>query len=185
MEEARSRVLFMQHLTAQLSAKTTLHEFDLEQLALCARKCVELVALASLAANKFEYERARKKFSSDWNARLIFQDIERINRNFFPQPSEHVGSNIFKEPSYSCLTKESALNLYEQTSKFLHARNRYSPAINVCEDLLLLSERGVLLKNLLRSFEVHLLPEGFLYFVFIDFDDDRNAVQVHLAGPME
>ncbi|KFN49509.1 hypothetical protein P873_10165 [Arenimonas composti TR7-09 = DSM 18010] len=181
MEAARDRILRIRHLMdveLQVRAAT---EYDLECVALSIRKCIELVAIASIAANRADYEKVREGFASDWNARLIFRDIERLNPDFFPGPFEFEDETTMRYPSYDCLTKEGAITTYEQASRFLHARNWYAAAIDVESELRALNRKALLLQSLLRSFEVRLLPSNFLYFVLLNFDND-DGVQVALAA---
>ncbi len=46
------------------------------------RKVLELISLASLVANEDEFKKQRAKYDKMYNARLILQDIKRINPNY-------------------------------------------------------------------------------------------------------
>lgn len=48
------------------------------------RKALELIAFASLAANKDAYAAVFPTFAEDWKAKRILERIERINPEFYP-----------------------------------------------------------------------------------------------------
>jgi hypothetical protein len=179
--EARLRLELAKARITDRKCAGVVTEFDIESISLHLRKVVELIALGSISANKVEYEKVRADIGRDWNARLIFRDVERINPSFFPIPFEFDGDASMKEPTYKCMDREGLMELYDKTSQFMHSRNRYAPLQNygyVLEDL---AGRVDLLINLLRSFEVHLLPSDYLYFVVMNFRTE-DPVQVALAG---
>ena len=184
MREARMRFERAEDLSIRCLKRGEVNELDVEFISLQLRKVIELIALASIAAVKKEYEIIREKFSNDWNARLIFRDIERINPNFFPIPFEISGVDEMKAPTYRCMNKEESLDLYADVSTHLHSRNRYAARLNYGEILGQFSKRMNLLKNLLRSFEAHTIPAEYLYFVIMHFQED-TPVQIALAGYVE
>lgn len=106
---------------------------DVELVALQFRKIIELIALSSLVANKKEYAAQRVKFKEDWNARLIFQDLERINPKFYPSPSKQVEKTNSEGIKYfhfdpieaGFLTKKEAIKIYEKCGGVLHAENPF------------------------------------------------------------
>src|SRR5688572_32558483 len=63
----------------------------LEFSGLLLRKSLEQIALGSLISNRNAFCKAYSNFEKSWNARLILQDIERVNPEFYPRPVEEVG----------------------------------------------------------------------------------------------
>ena len=59
-----------------------------ECTALQFRKILELVALASLVANREEYAKQRTSFRTDWKANKIIKDLEKVNPWFYPNPTK-------------------------------------------------------------------------------------------------
>ena len=59
-----------------------------ESICLQIRKILELIALASLAANSAEYERYSRNFRRDWNGKRILETLEKANPRFYPQPTK-------------------------------------------------------------------------------------------------
>ena len=81
--------------TIALKEKTTLFPItNIEFMTLQIRKIIEHIAMGNLIANKELYEEYSAKFSSNWNARYIFRDLERLNFKFYPEP---VKSDYTKE----------------------------------------------------------------------------------------
>ena len=75
--------------------QTTLFQFtNIEFMTLQIRKIIEHIAMGNLVANKELYEEYSTKFSSNWNAKYIFRDLERLNPKFYPIPVKTVGTNI-------------------------------------------------------------------------------------------
>ena len=96
------------------------------------RKILELIALASMAANKDEYEKHRRNFHRDWHAGRIFDELEKINPAFYPQPTLQVvdkatGTVVSSVPiETGFLTKREYKDLYNRCGSILHARNPFS-----------------------------------------------------------
>ncbi|MCW3787260.1 hypothetical protein [Plebeiibacterium sediminum] len=114
---------------------------DIELIALQFRKIIELIALSSLVANKKEYAAMRSKFREDWNARLIFQDLERVNPEFYPKPSKQIekvnseGVKYFEfEPiEAGYLSKKEAIKIYEKCGGVLHAENPFRESKDIMQ----------------------------------------------------
>ena len=54
-----------------------------ESMVLQVRMITELVALASLAANKSIFEENKKKFEKHWHPKEILKDVEGLNPDIF------------------------------------------------------------------------------------------------------
>jgi hypothetical protein len=70
-------------------------------------------------------------FEKLWNARLILNDIERLNPNFYPKPIREVSGSKpgaksdLKDITEGYLTKDKFLKVYEKCGKIMHADNPY------------------------------------------------------------
>jgi len=109
---------------------------SVETAALQFRKVVELIAFSSLIAHKELYSETYEKFATHWNARLILQDLERINPNFYPEPILQVPSkregimhDLVERPN-DYLTKAQLISLYEECGGLMHAENPYGKKID-------------------------------------------------------
>jgi hypothetical protein len=129
MEEARDRLNFVKLLPAR-NASTGFQVFDQELVFLQLRKILELVAFASLTANREKYSAARKKFGTFWRAKDMLQDLEKINPDFYPMPIQRprVQPNGIKHCAAvdGFLTKDDFVSLYDVSGGFLHVRNPFS-----------------------------------------------------------
>lgn len=106
---------------------------DIELVSIQFRKIIELIALSSLVANIDEYAKLRERFKEDWNARLIMQDLERINPQYFPQMCKMKqtatvnGKRVFEFQNVERgkISKDQAIDIYEKCSSLLHANNPF------------------------------------------------------------
>lgn len=111
--------------------RTTSFEMtNIEFVCLQFRKILELIAMASLAANSEEYKKTYKKFYEHWKAKRILNDIEKINPHFYPVPTRQVIENgvVVKVENINegFLTKDDFENVYSECSGLLHSENPYS-----------------------------------------------------------
>ena len=122
--------VIVEHLSGIRNTKYLITE--VEFLCLQFRKILELIALSSLVANKEEYSKQHEKFARHYNARLIIQDLERINPDFYPVSTKQIikevnGQRIFNLETVTdgFLTKDDFLTVYEKCGGLLHAENPY------------------------------------------------------------
>lgn len=78
MEEIKRRVAVVDRVLSG-AANTGFVITNAELLAVQLRKIAELIALSTICSHREEYARIRDDFESDWNARLILRDVERVN----------------------------------------------------------------------------------------------------------
>jgi hypothetical protein len=153
---------------------------DVETACLQMRKILELIALASLVANKHEYSQQYAKFAENWRATQILEEIEAINPNFWPVPSKQVidpetGKVKSVAPVTSCyLTQDEFASIYDQCSEFLHARNPYALPL----DLSIATTRMALwverMMNLLNHHQIQLVnPDLQIWVLMRDKDDGK------------
>jgi hypothetical protein len=64
-----------------------------ECVCLQIRKILELIAFASLIANKEACTKVFAKVSKAWNAGELLKELERVNPDFYPVPVIEVASN--------------------------------------------------------------------------------------------
>jgi hypothetical protein len=131
MEEVKHRVGLVRSLLSGL-VSMGYPAFDTETVFLQFRKILELVAFASLTANKDVYSAAYEKFATHWNAERMLRDLEKVNPDFYPIASEPYiltsdGVKHFPRAADGFMTKEEFVTLYNTCGKLLHARNPFSP----------------------------------------------------------
>src|SRR5260370_12202469 len=124
MEEVRHRVgVICAVQSGQVS--TGYPVFDAETIFVQFRKTLELIAFASLTANKAEYSAQFAKFSTHWNAERMLRDLEKVNPEFYPvslqlpeQTSDGV-KHVQLIPDVF-LTKHEFVSLYDTCAKLSH-----------------------------------------------------------------
>ena len=137
MREIKRRIDVIQRFLGQ-----ELHAGYLASTAECValqfRKTLELIALASLVANREEYAKQRANFSTDWNAKRIVDTLNCINPRFYPVPTKSVrlGAEDLVDydfqPVSEHLTRDDYILLFDKCSELLHAANPYSDSEPPC-----------------------------------------------------
>jgi len=101
----------------------------LESVGLQIRKILELIAMASLVANKKEYEKVYTNFAKAWNAEYLLKDLGRINPDFYPKPviektsDDPAVKNELVDREQDYLTKSEFVKIYKKCGAILHASN--------------------------------------------------------------
>src|SRR2546427_9191534 len=130
MEEVRDRLSLVKSVTSR--KLSTGREFaDAEFVFLQLRKVLELIAFASLTANKEQYSAAHAKFATHWNAKRMLADLEKVNPDFYPTPSAPPVVQPDKTKHVPAiaggfLTKDDFVLLYDKCGEILHARNPFT-----------------------------------------------------------
>jgi hypothetical protein len=185
MEEIRDRVNLVQSVgTGQTT--TGRQVFDVELVFLQLRKILELIAYASLTANKEKYAAAHAQFAKHWRAKSMLQELEKINPDFYPMPIgqpqlQPNGVNHFPVVVDGFLTKEDFALLYDKTSDILHVGNPFgvqAPKLNIkCSVKDWLSR----IQTLLRLHIMHLVDDK----KWIVEIPESGAIHLSRAEPYE
>jgi len=161
MKEIKLRVeVVNKFLSGQLAAHYI--PTTVETVGLQFRKIFELIAFASLAANREEYSKLYKDFESHWEAARLVKLLRRINPMFYPKPVVELPS---KDPRASrqlsdligdYLTEEELVEAHGRCGGLMHAANPYGAPIKY--DYFEKQFRTWLQRtmNLLNSHQVHL-----------------------------
>ena len=130
MNEVKKRTYAITHMLKGLTT-TSYKATNIEFMCLQIRKVLELISMGSLILNKEEFEAIGQKYAQYWNARLILQDIERLNPDFYPKPIIEVPStrpgviNDLQNKTTGFLTREDFVRVYEKCGKLMHANNPF------------------------------------------------------------
>ena len=181
MEEIKKRTevvrAFLAHECHALYVQTTA-----ESIALQIRKILELIALASLAANRTEYAKHRKNFQTDWNGKLILEALEKANPKFYPKPNKQVVEpNTGKVASLEdvksgFLTKDDYMTLYDACCSLLHADNPFSPKSKAAERFLADAPSWMeKIRRLLNHHTIQLVDEDQQLWVMMKAKSDGKA----------
>lgn len=155
----------------------------IESACLQIRKMLELIAMASLVVNRKEFQRINVEFAKCWNARLILQDIERLNPDFYPRPINDVNGKLVNIQS-GFLTRKKFPKVYEKCGAMLHAENPFG---SKCDYGYYEKSIGQWLSEIMRLLNNHiirLLDDPNLYVVHMKEDRD-NKVHAYTFAPVE
>jgi hypothetical protein len=135
MEEVKNRLVAAWSMFGNNTHTTPFRATNIEFACLQIRKILELIALASLSANKEEYSKQHANFSKHWRAKAILQAVEKVNPNFYPTPTREVGDpsgqiRDIELLTEGFLTKQEFSTVYDLCSQTLHASNPYGEQIN-------------------------------------------------------
>ena len=103
----------------------------IESTCLQIRQVLELVAFASLCANKKAYSEAHADFANHWNAELLLRDLARLNPDFYPVPKiEHPSDdrkvkNHLDDLTEGFLTRDEFVTVYKKCGAMMHAKNPF------------------------------------------------------------
>lgn len=129
MEELKTRVAYVRSvLGGEHQFPSEL--FAYESVSLHLRKILELIAFASLTANREQYANAHSRFRSHWNAKRLLDNLGELHPSFYPQPIRHAGTNDAGQHNFEplhdgFLTQDEFVTLYDKCSSVLHTWNPY------------------------------------------------------------
>ncbi|MBR9828925.1 MAG: hypothetical protein GYB41_09815 [Oceanospirillales bacterium] len=153
----------------------------LESVGLQIRKILELIAMASLVANKHEYEKVYSNFAKAWNAEYLLKDIARVNPDFYPKPVVEEPSNepgvknqlADREDDY--LTKSEFVKVYKKCGAIMHASNPAGRKIGYNFYKKNLPEWRQKIINLLNNHQIRLLNHTGFYLIHMKEDRDEKV----------
>ena len=191
MEEIKNRLTASWAMFGNKTHSTPFRATNIEFACLQIRKILELIALASLSANKEEYSKQHANFFKHWRAKAILEAVEKVNPDFYPTPTQEVGDPNGKVRDVRMLaegflTKEEFSTVYDLCSQTLHASNPYGAKIDY---LFLEREIPVWLekiKKLLNTHMVLLLNKKESLWIILRSQEDgkvRGAIFKKLEDP--
>ena len=161
-----------------------------ESICLQVRKILELIALASLVANKDEYAKSRANFAKDWHAKRILNSIEEINPNFYPCPTKQIldssSEKVIKVEKIisGFLTRKDFESIYDRCGGLLHAQNPFSQSKNIDSFLKVVPTWMDKILALLNHHHAQLVKEDLQLWVLMQSKTD-GKVQVSLFQRQE
>ncbi len=181
MEEIKRRTAVL-HSFLKGTSNALYRATLVESIYLQIRMILELIALASIAANKAIFEENKKKFHKHWNLSDILRDIERINPNYYPKPIREVPSkrkgvkSDFLDIKDGFLTKKDLVSIHGQTGNILHARNPYDKNLDYAEYEKQIPRIMEKIQCLLNSHQIRLLDDhDFFYLIHMKEERDDHV----------
>ena len=180
MEEIKKRTEVVRgFLTRECNAMYV--QTTAESVALQVRKVLELIALASLVANRSEYAKLRKSFRTDWNAKGIFKTLKKANPSFYPTPNRQVVDretgkvNSIEDIKSGFLTEDDYLSLFDSCCDILHAENPFSAKRNAMDFLNGVPAWMEKIRRLLNHHTIQLTDDDRQLWVLMQAESDGNV----------
>lgn len=194
--DTKAYIAVMEEIKRRMEVVSTLHarkigimyrDTHVESMVLQVRMITELVALASLAANKSIFERNRKKFKKHWHPDKILKDVESLNPNFYPKPlaqeplnDAHSEIGLFEKET-GFMTRDELIQVHGRCGNLLHAQNPYGKNADYDYYEQIVPEWLKRIGKLLSSHRIKLLNKNRFYWVWMQ---DVKDGQVHMQ-PLE
>jgi hypothetical protein len=151
-----------------------------ETIGLQFRKIFELIAFASLAANRPQYAAAYSDFAKHWEAAKLLRKLREINPNFYPRPIIELPSkqpgivSEFKDREQDYLTQDDLIVAHGRCGVLMHGANPFGQSINYGYYQRSFPIWKGRIVNLLNSHQVHLPDDpGFYLFHMKEVADDE------------
>jgi hypothetical protein len=152
-----------------------------ETIGLQFRKVFELIAFASLAANKTEYSIAYSDFAKHWEAAKLIKNLRRINADFYPKPVIEAPSNIpqtrheLKHRAADFLTEAELVEAHGRCGALMHAANPFNAQPPYDDYLVHVRKWFGRTINLLNNHQVHLLGDSGFYLFHMKEEGHENV----------
>lgn len=153
----------------------------LESISLQVRKILELIAMASLVANKTEYEKIYSNFANAWNAEYLLKDLGRVNPDFYPKPVMETPSDDPKVKNHlvdldnDYLTKNEFIKVYKKCGAIMHASNPLGRKIGYEYYKKSIPEWRQKIINLLNNHQIRLLGHDGFYLIHMKEERDDKV----------
>lgn len=173
MEDIKRRIevvfSFQHGHSHALYAPTTI-----ESTVLQIRMITELIALASLSANKELFDQGSSKFRNHWNPNDIIKDLRKINPNFYPKPiretlgEDGIVDHVKVDDGY--MTEDELVETHGLCGNLLHAKNPFGKQINYKIYQERIPEWTGRIIKLLNFHEIRLLGSDHFHYVVMETD---------------
>ena len=142
-----------------------------ETIGLQFRKIFELIAFASLAANREQYSSVYSDFAKHWEAAKLVKNLQRINPDFYPKPVVEAPAdkpgvvNSLKARDQDYLTPDDLIEAHGRCGILMHAENPFGKPIDYVYYQQNFPIWRTKIINLLNNHQVHLLGDRGFYLV--------------------
>ncbi|USX24283.1 hypothetical protein NHH73_16785 [Oxalobacteraceae bacterium OTU3CINTB1] len=180
MEEVKRRVAVAQHFLGS-TGSAVYFQPAVESAALQIRKILERIAFGSLIANRNLCAKTYDNFSKTWNAKLLLNDLAKINVNYYPVPIKSGikkkvdGTFVHESLGDGYLTPGEFRDAYELCNGLLHATNPYKTE----RDMQRMSQKLKAWLNqivqLLNIHEVHFVDQRSIWVINMQEDNDEHV----------
>jgi hypothetical protein len=186
IQSAKLRLRLVERLV-EGNLKIDNDSIDAEFACLQIRKCLELIAFASVAAHRDIYSTAHTDFASHWKPLKLLEKLRKLHPDFYPQPVliEREQGKVVKllRVMNEYLTEDDFVFLYEKCSDALHEWSPYRPDARVIQLKRPMAEWVARIKRLLQWHVVHLVGTDDKWVVQYDGDDGLVHVFPAVSAP--
>ncbi|HEX7408107.1 MAG TPA: hypothetical protein VF515_10740 [Candidatus Binatia bacterium] len=185
MEQVKRRLRLVAAITGGM-LKTGDEGADAEFACLQLRKVLELIAFATLAANRERYSQARADVDKEWSAKRILERLARMNPDFYPVPvipiSKGPGRWHFDIVADGFLTQSDFAILFDKCSEVVHEWNPFRAGPRLVDFGRSISEWARRIERLLEVHHVRLIDQPDILLVRLTDPADGKA-HVFSASP--
>ena len=189
MNEVKKRIHAITDM-AKGHTSTLYQSTNIEFMCLQIRKILELISMGSLVLNKEEFEAVGEEYKNFWNAKIILQDIERLNPDFYPiaiqeMPSqiEGVVNNIDNKKD-GFLTRDDFVKIYDKCGKIMHANNPFGSHYDYGYYAAKIAEWESLIVGLLNTHLIHIKGVDGFYLIHMK-EHGRDSVHGYYFGEIK
>jgi hypothetical protein len=158
---------------------------NVETIGLQFRKVFELIAFASLVANRKQYSAVHADFSTHWEASKLLKRLEKINPKFYPKPvvempsTRHGEPDEFKERDPDYLTQSELIEAHGRCGELMHAAKPFGNPIDYewYERNFPIWMSKVI--NLLNAHQVHIIDDTGFWLIHMLEKGKGNEVAWH------
>jgi hypothetical protein len=174
LQSAKTRLLLAQRIVSG-DLKIGDEAADHEVACLQVRKCLELIAFASIAAHKETYARAQKDFQYQWRTTEILKKIRSLHPKFYPVPVtiENKDAKVKKlvRVTEGYLTEDDFVFLLDKLTDVVHEWNPYHPKERIVDFQRPMDEWLARIWRLFQLHMVHLAGTDDIWIVNFDGED--------------
>lgn len=177
MEEVKQRMEVISQSLRTVET-TPYKQASVESIGLQFRKVLELIAFASLCANRNAYSKVHEDYAKHHRADILLKELERVNPLFYPAGVRNTGKKVdgveMPELVPGALTKEEFVDIFKKCGRLLHTPNPFSgiPSLEFyLKSFPVWLNKVVLLLNIHM---IHLVDEPTMWIINMQEDgDDR------------
>jgi hypothetical protein len=162
----------------------------IETIGLQFRKVFELIAFASLTANREIYSSAYADFATHWQAAKLLKNLERINPDFYPKPVTEVPTGQYgvrhelKARAQDYLTQSELVEAHGRCGALMHGANPFGSPIDYDFYQQNFSSWITKYMNLLNNHQVHLVGDTGFWLFHMHEESKGNEVSWYRFEPV-
>jgi hypothetical protein len=162
-----------------------------ETIGLQFRKIFELIAFASLAANRNQYSLVYADFAKHWEAAKLLKNLQRVNPNFYPKPvieapsDQALAMHNLEERQQDYLTQKDLIEAHGRCGALMHGENPFGQPIDYAfyqKQFPVWMEKII---NLLNNHQVHLVGDTGFWLFHMQEDGKGNEISWYRFEPLK